>query len=392
MTLSINSFSRAFNSTHVLEAVGNYDSSNAANAAKLILAVVTAGLGYGVMKLYEFVNARSKMQEFVRHAPTIYQHLRLACEAGQRARQAGAPVGTDASSGASCQIALEHGATLVCTETEHGVRLQLDGHETTLEGATFASLLRKLNTDLIDNVGLYHSQGWQLGGEVESVDLLLKAVAAGIDLTGARFAGQEERDKQCLMKKEDLDTLLATKADLSGICYLAGISSFKELDCLIERGIVVRDCSWEGGVSRPEIVALVKTGINLANLAKIDLSNLDLRGGNFWHADLRGADLRGADLRGADLRGANLQGAYLRGAQLDDAARYRLADTKVDTLEYAHACQILGVSSDATKQEIKMARDRLAREWHPDKVSDGHRQQAVPRMQEINEAYAFLVK
>ena len=49
--------------------------------------------------------------------------------------------------------------------------------------------------------------------------------------------------------------------------------------------------------------------------------------------------------------------------------------------------QILQVSRDATKEEIKKAYRRLAREWHPDVNPDP---QASERFREINEAYHIL--
>jgi len=75
-----------------------------------------------------------------------------------------------------------------------------------------------------------------------------------------------------------------------------------------------------------------------ADLAKADLYGADLKEAGLVEADLYGADLREADVRGAnlsdarlasaDLRGADFSGADLRGANLTDAALIRANLTK----------------------------------------------------------------
>jgi len=52
--------------------------------------------------------------------------------------------------------------------------------------------------------------------------------------------------------------------------------------------------------------------------------------------------------------------------------------------------KILGVSRSAEPGEIKKAYRRLALEWHPDKVDDDKKEEAVRRFQDIGEAYEVL--
>ncbi len=51
--------------------------------------------------------------------------------------------------------------------------------------------------------------------------------------------------------------------------------------------------------------------------------------------------------------------------------------------------EVLGVSRDASKDEIKKAYRRLAKKWHPDMNPD-NREEAEERFKEISEAYAVL--
>jgi curved DNA-binding protein CbpA len=51
---------------------------------------------------------------------------------------------------------------------------------------------------------------------------------------------------------------------------------------------------------------------------------------------------------------------------------------------------VLGVSSDATEEEIRLAFRRLTREYHPDRFQGEERQRAERRFQEITEAFNVL--
>ena len=52
--------------------------------------------------------------------------------------------------------------------------------------------------------------------------------------------------------------------------------------------------------------------------------------------------------------------------------------------------QVLGVAKNASKEDIKKAYKKLAREHHPDVVADGDKKAAEERFKEINEAYQVL--
>lgn len=53
--------------------------------------------------------------------------------------------------------------------------------------------------------------------------------------------------------------------------------------------------------------------------------------------------------------------------------------------------QVLGVSKNASEQDIKNAYRKLAREHHPDMVGEGDKTAAEKRFKEINEAYQILI-
>ncbi len=52
--------------------------------------------------------------------------------------------------------------------------------------------------------------------------------------------------------------------------------------------------------------------------------------------------------------------------------------------------EILGVNKSATQDDIKKAYRKLARKYHPDKVSKGEKKQAEEKFKEISEAYEIL--
>lgn len=55
--------------------------------------------------------------------------------------------------------------------------------------------------------------------------------------------------------------------------------------------------------------------------------------------------------------------------------------------------KVLGVSPDATEEEIKQAYRTLAKKYHPDRYVDSPlKDQAEKKMQEINQAYDILIK
>ena len=65
----------------------------------------------------------------------------------------------------------------------------------------------------------------------------------------------------------------------------------------------------------------------------------------------------------------------------------------ISSTEAALKCRILGVHITANKQELKQARNRLARLYHPDKNNDLSEQEkniASQKFQIIQEAYEYL--
>jgi uncharacterized protein YjbI with pentapeptide repeats len=148
-----------------------------------------------------------------------------------------------------------------------------------------------------------------------------------------------------------------------------------------------------------------------ANLVDTNLDGADLRGAKLGGAHLVGASLANADLAGADLRGANLKftdltSARLDGANVEDAtltnvelpkgasAKLKNYDRAVfagqnappvaaasgpkktltaeddyeELFQEKDCYKILGVSKEATPEEIAQAYRQRAKEYHPDRV------------------------
>lgn len=60
-------------------------------------------------------------------------------------------------------------------------------------------------------------------------------------------------------------------------------------------------------------------------------------------------------------------------------------------MNLSQARDILELGLEATRQEIKAAYRRAARRWHPDKAPPERQAEYHARMQEVNEAYRFLL-
>lgn len=66
---------------------------------------------------------------------------------------------------------------------------------------------------------------------------------------------------------------------------------------------------------------------------------------------------------------------------------------KVDATEIQWACEILGITGNASASEVREAHQRLAQRYHPDKVlhlGEEFRSLAEQRMKEVNRAYLLL--
>ncbi len=155
---------------------------------------------------------------------------------------------------------------------------------------------------------------------------------------------------------------------------------------------------------------LRRVNFSTAIFSGADLTGADLSGADITNADLRGASMRYADLTGAAVRNADVARADLTGAVLDtDAAtefrnfdqvvfrqsRYRAmgarhkvysrqyfsddqirgsgclgtnAIQEMDLGRHDHCCLVLGISTDADREEVTRAFRRKAKLYHPDMV------------------------
>lgn len=68
---------------------------------------------------------------------------------------------------------------------------------------------------------------------------------------------------------------------------------------------------------------------------------------------------------------------------------------RANVTERTKRLNLLGLKANATKEEIKAAYRRLAKEYHPDRlvgVSDAVKKMAEEKFKEVSEAYEYLVK
>ena len=63
----------------------------------------------------------------------------------------------------------------------------------------------------------------------------------------------------------------------------------------------------------------------------------------------------------------------------------------MDSKRKAELCNILGLETSATEEEVKRSYYKLAREHHPDNNPD-NQQEATEKFQEISNAYEILTK
>ena len=68
---------------------------------------------------------------------------------------------------------------------------------------------------------------------------------------------------------------------------------------------------------------------------------------------------------------------------------------RANVTERTKRLNLLGLKANATKEEIKAAYRRLAKEYHPDRlvgVSDVVKKIAEEKFKEVSEAYEYLIK
>jgi tetratricopeptide (TPR) repeat protein len=165
---------------------------------------------------------------------------------------------------------------------------------------------------------------------------------------------------------------------------------------------------------------MVDTNLDYANLSSAKLGGAHLVGASVVEANLDGADLRGASLKFANLTGTSLKGANVEDADLTSAiipeegiAQLKHYDRAIVSRQSATGKQqklpveesyeelfaeadcyrILGVTKDATIEQIDRAYRKKAKEYHPDRVGDlGEKIQFVAKreFERIVQAYRAL--
>ena len=138
MSLNINSFQRVFSAeTGLASAAGDYKSSTIATVAKGFLGVITLGIGYGVMKLYEHFNSRAKVEQFTSMSDDILRKL------------------NDRGIAKEVEIVTSDHKNITLKEDGNNVIVAFDGKMAILENTTLDKIKENLTKDICDNPELY---------------------------------------------------------------------------------------------------------------------------------------------------------------------------------------------------------------------------------------------
>ena len=156
---------------------------------------------------------------------------------------------------------------------------------------------------------------------------LLDRVATDVSITASRLV-RSALTGSTLPRLELRDTVLEG-CDLSGVVIDQALITRVELHECRMSGFVatratLRDVRFVG-------CRLDEANFRMTKGERVAFEECDLRGADFYEAELVAASLRGCDLTGADVSGANLRGARLHGSRLDDLKGARsLAGAVID--------------------------------------------------------------
>ena len=140
----------------------------------------------------------------------------------------------------------------------------------------------------------------------------------------------------------------------------------------------------------PESISLFDTvwgTLRVSNTGKSYLKNIHVLCGSTWTFSLHPGDSKDVPIRiDTNQLGKHQVNAhiYCKPWKFNVVGWYRVFQKIISQREKYYS--ILGLKPGATRQDIRKARNRLARKYHPD-VIPGHEE----KMKEINEAYKKLM-
>ena len=157
MSLSVNSLQRALTAeTGLASAAGNYKSSTIATLAKGFLGVLTLGIGYGIMKLYEHFNSREKVEQFTSMSRDILNKL------------------DNRGNENKVDITTFDNKMITLTEDGRNVTITFDGKTATLTGTSLDEIKANLEKDIRDNPELYGREPDDKKKEEDSNNIIQK--------------------------------------------------------------------------------------------------------------------------------------------------------------------------------------------------------------------------
>ncbi|MFM5540450.1 hypothetical protein ACET8U_22735 [Aeromonas veronii] len=152
---SVNTYARAFSAhERISDAAGNYKNTMPTKIAKIVIGVLTIGIGYGIMHLIEKLSSRDpKVREFCQNAVNIHTDLSEAVALGRSSASVNLPSGQI--------ICFEETKEMKAGKMEPVVKISFGEHDVNVAG-TMKDIVKRIEGDFNSAPGIYHLENGYL--------------------------------------------------------------------------------------------------------------------------------------------------------------------------------------------------------------------------------------